>query len=138
MVFPVAGGMAYMYLYLRRPLMKHGVVFISAAKMKTHNHAMVTLSMKNLFGLPPWQLYRTSPDINYRFKMYGQGVNQSIIDLNLLLPIDFAVVDGIWAMEGRGPVNGDPVKMDVVLAGSNATATDRVCLEAMGIPQDSV
>ena len=136
-LYRVAGGMAYGWLYMPKPLMGSDVVFISVPTLKCHTSTLVTLSMKNLFGLPPWRLYRAS-FIPGRFGMHKRGVHQTIVDLNLVRQIDFAVVDAIWAMEGDGPWNGNPVKMDFVLAGSNALAVDRVCLMAMDIAQNRV
>ena len=138
-LFQVARGMAYRWLYLPTPLMDPNAVFISAAKMKTHVEALATLSLKNLFGLPNWKYYREPGNPSRgRFAMHNRSVSQTTIDLNLARPIHYAVVDGVWAMEGRGPVGGSPVKMDVVVAGSNALAVDQVCLEAMAIPQNAV
>ncbi len=70
--------------------------------------------------------------------MHRRSVHQTVVDLNLLRPIDFAVVDGIWGMEGNGPLLGTPVRMETVVAGRNALAVDRVCLAAMDLPQNSV
>ena len=135
--YRVPSWMAYRRLYLYQPLMEPDVVLISAGKLKTHSDALVSLSMKNLFGLPPWRPYFNGA-ITGRFAMHERSVSQTVIDLNLARPIHFAVVDGIWAMEGRGPITGTPVAMDVVLAGSNALAVDRACLAAMQVPQDAV
>jgi hypothetical protein len=52
--------------------------------------------------------------------------------------VDFAVIDGVWAMEGQGPLKGTPVATDVVLAGLNRVAVDRVALNVMEISQDAV
>ena len=135
-LFPVANAMAYRWLYMPKPLMDPEVVFISAAKLKTHGDAIVTLAMKNLFGLPAEPFYR-DPDIypTARFAMHSRSVSQTIVDLNRARPFDFAVVDGIWGMEGFGPMFGQPIKMDVVVAGANPLAVDRTCLEVMRIPQ---
>jgi uncharacterized protein (DUF362 family) len=133
----VPGGLAYHQLYMPQVLLEDGVVFISAAKLKTHFHTHVTLTMKNLIGLAPIGEYR-DPENNWRFVMHHRGINQVIVDLNLLRTIDFAVVEGIWAMEGDGPVTGNPVPMDIVLAGCNPVAVDRACLSATAIPQLAV
>jgi uncharacterized protein (DUF362 family) len=130
-------GYAYGYLYLPECIFGDDVFLVSAAKMKTHTHTMATLTMKNLIGLCSAARYRT-PYSDYRFGLHERGIHQVILDLNLARPIDFAVVDGVWAMEGNGPVLGDPLKMDMVVAGRNALAVDRVCLEAMSIPQRNV
>jgi uncharacterized protein (DUF362 family) len=136
-LYPVAGGMAYGWLYMLAPLMGPDVVLVSAAKLKCHTDSLVSLAMKNLFGLPPIRPYQDSW-LKGRFAMHKRGVHQTVVDLNLVRPIDFAVVDGVWAMEGEGPLSGNPVRMDLVLAGSNALAVDRACLMAMGISQDRV
>jgi hypothetical protein len=41
-------------------------------------------------------------------------------------------------MEGLGPLNGDPIFAQTVLAGANAVAVDRLALHLMGIPQHEV
>ena len=133
----VPGGMAYQAVYLPSLLIASDVVFISVAKLKTHVNAVVTLTAKNLFGLPPSQPYQKSV-IPGRFAMHDRGVGQTIVDLNIARPIHFAVVDGIWGMEGNGPIQGTPVEMNLVFAGQNAIAVDRICVQAMGIPQGRV
>jgi uncharacterized protein (DUF362 family) len=130
----VPDGLAYRQISMPEMLLDSEVFFISAAKMKCHAESLVTLAMKNLFGLPPSDPYELAGKEG-RFAMHDRGVHQVIVDLNLVRPVDFAVVDGIWAMEGYGPWGGSPVRMDLVVAGSNALAVDRVCLMAMGIPQ---
>ena len=133
----VPGGLAYHRIYMHSLLFADDVVFISAAKLKTHFHTHATLSMKNLIGLAPIEKYREEAD-EWRWVMHDRGISQVIVDLNLLRPVDFAVVDGVWAMEGQGPVEGDPVKMDIVVAGRNALAVDRACLWATILPQRGV
>ena len=133
----VPHGLAFQQMYIPRLLMDEGLVFISVAKLKTHTNAMVTLTMKNLFGLVPVAPYQNSP-LPWRLALHDRSVNQTIVDLNQVRPVDFAVIDGIWAMEGNGPTNGTPVKVDLIVAGRNAVAVDRVGTEAMGIPQTQV
>lgn len=133
----VPGGMAYHRIYTPQLLLGNDVVFISAAKLKTHHHTHATLSTKNLIGLAPIEKYR-EPEDEWRWVMHHRGINQVIVDLNLLRPVDFAVVDGVWGMEGNGPVMGDPVRMDMVIAGLNPVAVDRVCLWATVLPQSGV
>ncbi len=133
----VPWGSAYGYLYMPECVLGDDVFFVSAAKMKTHTHTMSTLSMKNLVGLCSVARYQTSYS-DYRFGLHERGIQQAVLDLSLARPIDFAVVDGVWAMEGAGPVHGQPLRMDMVAAGRNALAVDRVCLETMSIPQQSV
>jgi hypothetical protein len=70
--------------------------------------------------------------------LHERGIDLSIMDLNLVRPIGFAVIDGVWGMEGQGPLHGTPVATNVVLAGLNPVAVDRVALNVMEIPQNAV
>lgn len=135
----VPEGTAYRKLFLPELILDPNTYLISAAKLKCHAESVATLSLKNSFGLPPENRYRLpQPGAVWRFAMHERGMHQTVLDINMARPIDFAVVDGIWAMEGRGPVNGNPVKMDTVIAGRNALAVDRVSLALMDIDPDRV
>jgi uncharacterized protein (DUF362 family) len=133
----VPHGMAYHRIYMPELLLRDDVFFISAAKLKTHFHTHATLAMKNLVGLAPVQIYREPPD-EWRWVMHYRGISQVIVDLNLVRPIDFAVVDGVIGMEGEGPVEGTPAELDLVVAGRNPVAVDRACLWATRLPQCGV
>jgi uncharacterized protein (DUF362 family) len=121
------GGMAYHAIYTAEPILGNDVVFVSVGKLKTHTNAVASLAMKNLFGLPTVDRYLSSKPSG-RFAMHDRSVHQTVVDLNRLRPVNFAVLDGIWGMEGNGPLFGPPVRTDTVLAGSNALAVDRVAV----------
>lgn len=129
---PVPNGFVYSQIYLARTLFADNPVFISAAKLKTHIWSGVTLSTKNLFGLylPPAYVV---PGYISRGDPHLLSLNQSIVDMLLVRPVDFAVIDGIWGMQGNGPWYGTPANAGVVLAGRNCVALDRVAMDVMGI-----
>jgi uncharacterized protein (DUF362 family) len=97
---------------------------ISAAKMKTHMATKVTLGMKNMFGLLPDKL---------KMKYHAIGISKVIVDINTVIKPHLTVIDGFVAMEGRGPTDGSPVKMNLVMAGRDPVATDATCARVMGI-----
>jgi uncharacterized protein (DUF362 family) len=134
---PVPGGYAYQSVWLPARVMDPNVVFISAAKMKTHVNATVTLSIKNLVGLAQQEAYQLAGPLA-RQDMHYRGIDLSAVDLLLARPIHFSVIDGIWGMEGNGPIQGIPVSMNLVLAGRNPLAVDRVALAAMRVSQNAV
>jgi len=136
----VPGGVyAYEAMWVPSLVLQPDTYFISAAKMKTHVDAVVTLSMKNLVGLASETAYAPPVAAHYpRHDLHLRGIDESIMDLNLVRPVDFAVIDGVWAMEGQGPTHGTPVATNVVLAGLNRVAVDRVALNVMKIPQNAV
>jgi uncharacterized protein (DUF362 family) len=101
---------------------------ISAAKMKTHMATKVTLGMKNMFGLLPDKM---------KFKYHAKGISKVIVDINSVIKPNLIVVDGFVAMEGKGPTDGTPVKMNLIIAGRDAVATDATCARIMDInPHD--
>ena len=106
------------------PRMVTESAIISAAKMKTHMATKVTLGMKNMFGLLPDK---------FKAKYHAKGISKVIVDINTVIKPHLTVIDGFVAMEGKGPVDGSPVKMDLVIAGKDAVATDATAARAMGI-----
>jgi len=110
------------------------VYIISAARMKTHNYVLVTLSLKNLLlGCPikddtsnDKALFHTGPEaVNdiCHFNMFH--IAQDVFP-------DLAVIDGFEAMEGNGPAWGTPFKSRVALASLDAVAADTVATKIMG------
>jgi uncharacterized protein (DUF362 family) len=96
---------------------------ISAAKLKTHSETQVTLGMKNLFGLLPDK---------FKGKYHLRGMHRVITDINTVIKPVLTLVDGFVAMEGMGPVRGNPIKMDVIIAGRDIIATDATASRIMG------
>lgn len=96
---------------------------ISAAKLKTHTATTVTLGMKNMFGLLPDK---------FKGKYHAMGISNVIVDINAVVKPALTVVDGFVGMEGNGPIDGDPVRMDVIVAGEDVVAVDATCCRVMG------
>jgi uncharacterized protein (DUF362 family) len=96
---------------------------ISAAKLKTHMATKVTLGMKNMFGLMPDK---------FKAKYHAKGISSVVVDINSVIKPALTVIDGFVAMEGRGPTDGTPVKMDLIIAGKDVVATDATASRVMG------
>jgi uncharacterized protein (DUF362 family) len=137
-------------------------VFVSLAKMKNHEVAGVTMSVKNIFGITPTALYgddapnensveaRVAPlHMNQRPlpagvpaqlgsnppKTPGTRVPRIVADLHGARPVDLAVIDGVDTQKGgEGFWNQgiQPVQPKLLFAGRNAVCTDAVCAAAMG------
>jgi len=109
-------------------LAMHAKAIISVPVMKTHDQTDVSLSLKNLKGLVT--------DVEKR-RIHQLGVFEGVCDLNALFRPAFAVVDGITAQEGLGPVYGLPVEMNLIVAGRDLVAVDAMTSAAMGFdPQE--
>lgn len=102
---------------------------ISAAKLKTHSSTVVTLGMKNMFGLLPDK---------FKSKYHFRGISKVIVEINTVLKPTLTVIDGFVGMEGSGPVGGDPVKMDLIIAGEDPVATDATACRIMGIDPQKI
>jgi len=106
----------------------------SVPMMKTHVLATVTLGMKNLIGLYPGKVY-----CSIRACMHDEaaaagspGVSYEILDMVRVNKLGLTVIDGSMAMQGDGPSDGEVIKMDVIIAGTNPLATDMVGAKVMG------
>jgi len=97
---------------------------ISAAKLKTHCEAIVSLSLKNMKGL-------IHADAE-RMRFHTVGLNECLVDLNRMFRPHLSVVEGLIALEGIGPGRpGKPVKLGVLVAGTDPVAVDAVCTRIM-------
>jgi len=121
---PVPRGKKLKEVELPRVVVEARAV-ISVPKMKTHDQPLTTLSLKNMKGI--------LPDVTKRKFHTTFGIFQGVADLMTVAKPDMAVVDGIMAMEGLGPVFGDPVEMDLIIAGKDLVAVDAVTCAVMGV-----
>jgi uncharacterized protein (DUF362 family) len=115
-------------------------LFVSVAKMKCHSTTGVTLSLKNLFGIAPINLYRRNEADNNRSSfhestVYDRRVPRVILDLNLARPVHLSIIDGIRTGEaGAGPWDRglSPVQPGVLIASRDPVAADAVATAVMG------
>jgi uncharacterized protein (DUF362 family) len=100
---------------------------INVPKLKVHHMALVTLCMKNLMGL-----------ILPKSIMHDQ-INEKIVDLASLFKekVKINVVDGVIGAE-VDETHGEPVEMNIVIAGQDMVAVDSVAAAAMGIDYRNV
>jgi len=96
---------------------------ISFAKLKTHSMQVISGIMKNQFGAMPEKLK----------VIYHPHLAEVICDVTRLRPPDLCLVDGLIAHEGPGPVSGIPRVMRLIIAGTDAVATDHACARLMGM-----
>jgi uncharacterized protein (DUF362 family) len=99
---------------------------ISVPKLKPHRIAGVTLSLKNMMGA-----------LASKGSMHTGNLSKNIVDLASILRPSISVVDGIIAGEGH-ETSGTPVKMNLVIAGTDPVAADAVGAAVMGISPTDV
>ncbi|MFC2008888.1 DUF362 domain-containing protein [Chloroflexota bacterium] len=123
-MIPVPQGRAMKEVLLPKVIVDADAV-ITVPKMKTHDQAGATLAIKNMKGV--------LPDVWKRKFHRLYGVFQSTADLLTVVKPSLAVVDGIVAMQGLGPAFGEPLEMDLIIAGRDVVAVDAVTGAVMGL-----
>jgi uncharacterized protein (DUF362 family) len=160
---PVPGGGHLFSAFELNHSYQDADVFVSLAKLKNHETAGVTLTIKNLFGITPNSLYGNQAPSEYglsgrlgihnrwiwtgsRFPgekgvhfSSGPGFNipRVIADLCAARPVDLAIIDGIAAVAGgEGPWAGrlTTTEPGILIAGLNPVSTDAVAVAVMGYP----
>lgn len=101
---------------------------VSMPKIKTHHWAGVTLSLKNMFGVVPGMKYGWPKNV-----LHWHGIHESILDVCTTIPIDFVIADGVAAMEGNGPLQGDLRRLGRIVLADDPVAADATCARLMGL-----
>ncbi|MBX9877958.1 MAG: DUF362 domain-containing protein [Candidatus Obscuribacterales bacterium] len=99
---------------------------VSLPKLKTHQWAGMTCSMKNLFGTVPGRKYGWPKNI-----LHTTGVDICIMDIIHMVKPRFALVDAVVSMEGNGPLSGYAKETGFIVAGSDVAAVDATCARTM-------
>ena len=119
---------------------------ISLAVPKTHETALVTLSMKNMMGcLVGYDkaLMHGSPRLHADVRMIDsvepakqpemyKVFHRNLIRLIKHVPPSLSVIDGFVGMEREGPVEGDAVNLGVAVASVDYVAADTIMARIMG------
>ena len=102
-------------------------VVIGLPKLKTHHWVGVTLSLKNMFGALPGIFYGWPKNV-----LHIQGIEASILDIALSVPLHYVIVDAVIGMEGDGPILGTAKPVGTVIMGKHPLAVDAVGSRIMG------
>ena len=105
-------------------LVKQADVIINIPKIKTHDQIPMSGALKNMKGA------LAEKEKN---RLHKDGLNQGVAEINAFLRPKLVVFDGIIAQEGLGPVFGDPVEMDLIIAADDQVAVDTVVCHIMEI-----
>lgn len=114
-------------LWLPRTILEADFI-VSMPKVKTHHWSGVTLSMKNMFGVVPGAKYGWPKNI-----LHWKGIQESILDICATVPVHFVIADAIVAMEGDGPLNGTPRRLNRIILADDPVAADATCARLMGL-----
>jgi uncharacterized protein (DUF362 family) len=94
---------------------------ISIPKFKTHGFTKITGCVKNQFGCLPFLQKR----ILHAKLSNADEFAKMLLDLNQCIHPRLYIMDSIYAMEGDGPIAGNPIKLNIL-----AFSTDPIALDA--------
>ena len=102
-------------------VLEHDVI-VNVCKMKAHAFQRITGAVKNPFGC----VVGFNKGLMHSRFTNPYNFAEMLIDLANYLPLKLHIMDGIVAMEGNGPRNGNPTPMNVLLVSTDPVALDAV------------
>ena len=114
---------------------------ISAAKMKTHDRVVTTLSLKNvLLGAPLSDGKGNDKGLTHTANNFSREavLHYNMFHLAQEIYPDLGVIDGFEAMEGNGPVGGTPVDARIAMASLDPLAMDSLATKLMGFDPSQI
>ncbi len=108
---------------------------VNLPKLKTHSYMGLTLAVKNLFGAV---LGARKAQWHLRAGENRKLFARLLVEICYALRPALSVVDGIIGMDGRGPSNGRPRELGVIVAGDDPAAVDAVICRIVGFRPEHV
>jgi len=102
---------------------------ISVPKLKTHCITVLTAALKNTFGTVTG-LYKA--EAHSRAPKEADFVH-ILARVHAIAKPHLTVVDGIVGMDGDGPAGGEPKRMELIMAGTDAVAIDSCIAKIIGL-----
>ncbi|HSL85655.1 MAG TPA: DUF362 domain-containing protein [Bacteroidales bacterium] len=103
-------------------------LIISLPKLKNHELVYFTGALKNTMGLIPG-FTKAAQHALYQDR---DRFSSFLINLNDAIPVHFVLMDGIKAMQGKGPAQGFPADTGVLLGSVNPLALDIIASTIVG------
>ena len=100
---------------------------VNVCKVKTHMQSRFTGAVKNTFGL-----VTTQDRLHAHRHSKFEDFSEALVDIFSVMRPVLNFADGIVGMEGTGPSQGKPVKLNFLAASPDAVALDTVCASIMG------
>src|SRR5207245_4903519 len=82
-----------------------------------------TGALKNQWGCIP----------RYDRILLHKHLHELICAVNALRPVTLALMDALVGMQGRGPINGYPINLNVLLASRDPVALDATAMRLIGL-----
>ena len=97
--------------------------FVTLPVLKTHATTVFTGALKNQWGCIP----------RYDRILLHKYLHELIATVNAIRPVTLALMDGLVGMQGRGPINGYPINLNVLVASRDPVALDATAMRLIGL-----
>ncbi len=105
---------------------------INLPKLKAHQQLGATFAFKNMYGCVCGLAGKEKAYWHFARGKEVESFCQMIIGIYQKLNPVLNLIDGIVAMEGSGPINGQPREVEYLIAGTDPVACERVCCDVVG------
>ena len=113
---------------LAAPMLHESDLFMTLPVPKRHVMTGVSLAFKNQWGcIPDVKRLRNHPDLPYK-----------VLAINKLLRTRIALFDGTYFLDRTGPMDGDPIPMNLIVASDDPGTGSLACCEIMGVDPATV
>jgi uncharacterized protein (DUF362 family) len=120
---PVRAGWRRLEVPLPAPILEETDLLVTMPVPKVHANTVLSGAMKNQWGLIP------HPQVRLKLHPYLDAV---LWQIHRVLPKTIVVMDGRWGLNRNGPMRGEPVALDWMLASDDVLAADLAMAELLG------
>lgn len=103
-------------------------LLVNLPRIKAHNQMYVTIAVKNHFGLVCGM---RKAMCHMKNGLSHRKFGDLMLDLTTVLPHSVTLVDGVMAMNKRGPINGELLELGCLCAGKDPVAVDTLLLSLL-------
>mgnify|MGYP006277193099 CR=1 FL=1 len=122
----IVDGFTY---HIARPMYSYDAV-VNMCKLKTHMLCRLTCAVKNAFGVVPG----LGKAMLHSHSVRPRDLARRIVDIYRQVHFDLVVMDGVLAMDGKGPsTDGNPRSDGVLAVATDSVAMDMIASEMVGL-----
>ena len=110
-------------------------VIINLPKFKTHQQMVATIAVKNMFGCVAG---KQKALWHFRKGERERDFCELLIDIFNFLKPAVTIIDGVVAMDGRGPISGRARGLGWIIGGTEPIALETICCKLVNIKPDDL
>lgn len=103
-------------------------LLVSVPVLKSHAMTHGTFSIKNLWGCYPDPMR----------VLYHKNLDHKLALINKIVKNRIQIIDGVWALDGHGPMEGTPLKTNKLLVSNDPVAIDSSAAFLMNLDKSKI